>query len=53
MVKERAVPGVIHKRGWSDDSDTDQEMEVASHVYTRDVERMNEGKEEKKRGSPT
>ena len=47
MAKERAVPGVIRKRGWSDDSDTDREMEVASQVYTRDVERMNEAKKTK------
>ena len=32
------------KRGWLDDSDTDQEMEVASQVYT---ERMYEAKKSK------
>ena len=47
MAKEHAVPGVICKRGWLDDSDTDREMEVASQVYTRDVERMYEAKKSK------
>ena len=47
MAKECAVPGVICKRGWLDDSDTDREMEVASQVYTRDVERMYEAKKSK------
>jgi hypothetical protein len=38
--KGHAVPGVICKRGGLDDSDTDREMELASQVYTRDVERI-------------
>ena len=45
--KGHAVSGVICKRGWLDDSDTDREMEVASQVYTRDVERMYEAKKSK------
>ena len=45
--KRHAVPGVICKRGWSADSGTDQEMEVASQVYTRNAERIYEAKKSK------
>jgi hypothetical protein len=38
--KGHAVSGVTRKQGWSADSDTDQQMEAARRVYTRDAERI-------------
>ena len=50
--RDMQYPGVICKRGWSADSDIDREMEVASRVYTQDVERMYEAKIIENHGSP-
>ena len=52
MERDMQYPGVICKRGWSADSDIDREMEVASRVYTQDVERMYEAKIIENHGSP-